>query len=320
MAAANIFFNKLLANDLTEGVWQNKLNGSWQDQWGWDFISQPNSGQPGPSDFHMRSDVMRETIKFKKIGVARNIGVEGEEGFWESIAYEIDIRNPNINDHNSHPDGKGIHHEMGHFLLKVKSEESPEAIPHENGRVDVEEVGGSNVSGIIIRQATIPRANSFMTHGKLDIGSIADLSTNDFNEFYSPKAKSAVVNPSLQSKIDAEISRVQDKVNQQNGPNILELISHIQTVDNNQLGEIKAGTLDWVFSFKEDAEPSQMASGQRVPHPVGIGNLLSDFWVGERVLEGQEIEILQYAQKVNIKFNNTEWPHVAINTLIKQGS
>lgn len=76
MAIANDFFNRL------QGVWQNKLDGKWQDNFGWNFISQPKLNVPGSSDFGMRVDQMRETIEFKKLGgLARNIGITGEAGF-----------------------------------------------------------------------------------------------------------------------------------------------------------------------------------------------------------------------------------------------
>lgn len=316
MAEANSFFNKLLNNNLEKSVWQNKLNGVWQDQWGWDFINQPNRDTPGASDFQMRSDIMRETIRFKNIGFPQNIGVEGEVGTWHAISYEIDIRNPNQPDPNN-SDGQGIHHEMGHFLLHVDEDQNNDAIPHQDGRRDF----GSNLSGVVIRQATIPRANSFMTHGILDIGSVAEVLGGDpteFDNFYSPKTSSITSNPELEAKIDSEVARNQADVSAKNGPDILKLISFIKKVDDNQLGQLKPGTLDWVFAFRKDAKPSQMASGQRVGRPVTIGNLLSEFWIGDRVLDGNEIEILQYAQKVDIKFNNVDWPHVAINTLIKQ--
>ena len=61
-----------------------------------------------------------------------------------------------------------------------------------------------------------------------------------------------------------------------------------------------------------------MASGQRVVNPVSIGNLLSDFWLAQRKVNGQTVNLLQYAQKVNLIFHGMEWPHVALNTLIKQ--
>ncbi len=105
MTIANDFFNRV------EGVWQNKLDGQWQDNFGWNFISQPKLNVPGGSDFGMRVDQMRETIEFKKLGgLARNIGITGEAGFWQAMSYEVSIETPA---------GVGIRHEMGHFMLKI---------------------------------------------------------------------------------------------------------------------------------------------------------------------------------------------------------
>ena len=61
-------------------------------------------------------------------------------------------------------------------------------------------------------------------------------------------------------------------------------------------------------------------SAERVPNPVGVGDLLSDFWIGKRKINGfdQEIDILQYVQKVDLIFNGMNWPHVAVNTLVKK--
>ena len=51
MTTTNEFFNRL------GGVWQNKLDGQWQDSFGWNFISQPKLNAPGGSDFEMRSAI-----------------------------------------------------------------------------------------------------------------------------------------------------------------------------------------------------------------------------------------------------------------------
>ncbi|NME72776.1 hypothetical protein [Flammeovirga aprica] len=299
MRPANLFF------DMLEGVWQNKLNDQWQDNWGWNFITQPDFENRSFEDFHTGVDPMRETMTFKKIGSARNIGEVGEAGFWQSMAYEIDIRNHTFPDPKN-PDGKGIHHEMGHFLLQVDSlEDDADAIVSQRG---------SDLSGVIIRQATIPRANSFMTHGRLDIESVGKaLENSDLDSFYS--ARTISTRSDLQEKIDIELS---DKAIQAGAPNPTKLVSLLKQVDEESLGTISPGTQDWVFSFRFDRNPSQMASGQRVNEPVGIDNLLSDFWIGKRMIDGQEREILQYTQKVNLIFNGQKWPHVAVNTLIKQ--
>lgn len=281
MTLANKFFNKL------EGTWQNKLNGDWQDNLGWSVISQPKINNPATDDFNIRVDQMRETITFKKIGSARNIGVTGEAGFWQSLAYEVSIETP---------EGEGIHHEMGHFLMSIK----------EDGNTF------ENFTAAIIRQATIPRANSFMTHGHLLIGSITHaIAAQNGDAFYS--ARTVVNNQTLQDKIDTELLVAQQDVTGKNGPNLMKPLEWLaDTLANNVVGT------DWVFSFRNDMQPSQMASGQRVESPVTIGNLLSDFWIGHRSIDNDEKEILQYIQKVDLGFNGVDWPHVAVNTLIKQ--
>lgn len=62
MTVTNQFFDRL------EGVWENKIDGRWQDTFGWNFISQPKLGDPRRGDFTMRFDQMRETITFTKLG------------------------------------------------------------------------------------------------------------------------------------------------------------------------------------------------------------------------------------------------------------
>ncbi|MEM9896826.1 MAG: hypothetical protein AAF789_10690 [Bacteroidota bacterium] len=309
MTPANDFFNKL-AGPTGKAIWQNKLDGQWQDKWGWNIITQPDFGNPAEEDFHTRIDPMRETITFKKIGSAQNIGISGEAGFWQSMSYEIDIRNPRLNDPQN-PDGKGIHHEMGHFLIKVDSlVDDANAIPHERGRMDF----GQNISGVIIRQATIPRANSFMTHGKLDVGSVSEvLGLGNIDDFYS--SRTHTTRQFLQDRINTQLASKQQEAG---APDLTRLVTFLQTTDESFLGEKKPSTEDWEFAFRLDETPSQMASGQRVTRPVGIGNLLSDFWIGDRVIDGVEKEFIQYSQKVNILFNGEDWPHVAVNTLIKQ--
>lgn len=279
MTPANDFFNRL------EGTWENKINGEWVDQFGWNIITQPMRNNPSMNDFKIRVDPMREQITFRKIGQARNIGTTGEAGFWQSMAYEVAIENT---------EGEGIHHEMGHFLLKVK----------EDGETQ------QSLSADIIRHGTIPRANSFMSHGKLLIGSIAQVLQQQQTPFYSSRA--TMENPQLQEKFDNELLGIQEMVTESGGPNLDQPLEWLVDI----LKEEVIGT-DWVFSFR-DNEASEMSSGQRVPNPVSIGNLLSDFWIGDRSTEHGELRILQYTQKVDLRFNSTDWPHVAINTLIKQ--
>ena len=268
--------------DRLEGVWQNKL-ADWLDDLGWNFISQPKLNHPGGSDFEMRFDQMREKIEFKKLGgQARNIGITGEAGFWQAMSYEISI---------STPADAAIHHEMGHFLLSVL----------ESGQTH------GAVRGEVIRQATIPRANAMMTTGELTQGNIAQAV-----EIYD--AKPQANGPTLQGQIDTEFAAKQTAIGGLGGPDFQQPLTWLQTkpAAANPVGN------DWVFAFRNDTNPSQMAHGQRVVNPVAIGNLLSDFWIGERVIGGTDMDVLQYAQKVNLIFHGIEWPHVAVNTLIKQ--
>ena len=238
---------------------------------------------------------MQETIQFKKLrgSPARNVGVTGKAGFWQAMSYEVSITNPK--------DGQNIHHEMGHFLLRVVDEKGEAfELNHDEGRV--------------IRQATIPRANAMMTLGVLTLGNLSKAAKDEatvFNKgdrtFYSARPLSKE-NQTLQSTIDTELQRV-------SGGRRRCLEQPL-----NWMNQIQLGTPldeDWVFSFREE-EQSHMASGHRVESPVQVGRLFSDFWIGKRERDGKTIDILQYAQKVNVGFNNMQWPHVAVNTLIKK--
>ena len=279
MTIANEFFDRLT------GVWQNKLHDQWQDDLGWNFISQPKLGEEGESDFEMRFDQMRETVTFKKLsGTARNVGIKGEAGHWAAMAYEVAIETPA---------GAGIHHEMGHFLMNVQADGTTK----------------EELFAPVIRQATIPRANAMLTMGTLKPGPI---DSND--DIYT--AKPDTTDPALQGEIDKLFAAKQADVFTLGGPNLERPLSWLETklATPAQSG----GFSDWVFEFRHDQDPSQMASGQRVKNPVGIGHLLSDFWIAAREESGSTIMTLQYAQKVNLKFNGFEWPHMAVNTLIKQ--
>ena len=198
MTIANDFFNRL------PGVWQNKLDGRWQDNFGWNFISQPKLNVPGGSDFGMRVDQMRETIEFKKLGgLARNIGITGEAGFWQAMSYEVSIETPA---------GDGIHHEMGHFLLKVlESGETRE-----------------NLRGDVIRQATIPRANAMMTTGELKPGTIADAIAEQDTPFYDAKPQANDI--TLQKLIDTEFAAKQKQVTASAGPDLERPLDWLKTI------------------------------------------------------------------------------------------
>ena len=282
MTITNDFFNRL------PGTWANLLDGQWQDTLGWNFISQPQKDVPGESDFDMQFHQMRETITFKEIGIPRNVGITGEAGFWHAMAYEISIETPQ---------GQGIHHEMGHFLLNV-----------------IDDIGGEtrdNLRGDVLRQATIPRANAMMTAGELKPGSISDTIDSDPTPFYGARPKAN--DDTHQRQIDSIFVQRREQILKQRGPDMDRPLEWLKsTFSGNPIG------IDWVFEFRTDKSPSQMASGHRVVNPVAIGNLLSDFWLAQREIDGRTIDLLQYAQKVNLIFHGMEWPHVALNTLIKQ--
>ena len=201
------------------------------------------------------------------------------------MAYEIEIKTP---------EGDGIHHEMGHFLLKAK-DESGEA--HEPLRSSV------------IRQATIPRANAMMTLGVITPGSI-----NPNDDIYGAKPSKA--EPELQAEIDEEFANKQREAAGLGGPNLEAPLDWLASRLPKPPRPLEFP--DWVLDFRHDQEPSQMASGQRVPNPVGIGNLLSEFWIVSRQRDGSPLIALQYAQRVDLVFNGMRWPHVAVNTLIRQ--
>ena len=286
MTITNNFFDRLAGNS-GRSVWQNKINGEWVDTHGWNFISQPQLNQPGGSDFKMSFDQMRETITFNKLGLARNVGITGEAGFWHGVSYEISIERTN---------GEPIHHEMGHFLLKVKEDGET----HDPTRGD------------IIRQATIPRANAMMTLGELRPGSVTDAVNQNNSSFYASRPQTN--NAKIQAEIDHQFDLIKPLITRLGGPDFDQPLNWLQGI----LAQEPVG-IDWVFEFRHDKQPSQMASGQRVVNPVSIGNLLSDFWIAQRIFEdGEQIDILQYAQKVNLIFHGIEWPHVALNTLVRQ--
>ena len=285
MTIANNFFNQLI------GTWENKLDGVWIDESGWNLIAQPQRGENPTKEVNFRVDRMRETIEFERVPPAgspiRNIGTTGKAGFWDALSYKVSIQTPA---------GEGIHQEMGHFLLRVM----------ENGETE------ESFRGEIIRQATIPRANAMMTFGALMRGSLPDAVTSRrVRSFYNGRPR--VNDSQTQTEIDLQFSQAQQQVDKFGGPQLDDPLLWLQE----QLRDTVIGT-DWVFTLTDDANPSQMASGQRVASPVSIGNLLSDFWIGRRDLDGVEQEILQYAQRVDLRFHDVDWPHIAVNTLIKQ--
>lgn len=278
----NQFFNRL------EGTWENRWDGKWLDDLGWNFISQPKRGAKEDSDFEMRVDQMREKIVFTKLGgTANNVGVTGKVGHWVAMSYEVSIQNP---------DGEPIHHEMGHFLLKAKNESGEAHKPFKS---------------TIIRQATIPRANAMMTLGELKPGAI---DPDPKHDIYS--ALPQAVDPNLQSDIEREFSSKQNIVTQKKGPDLTKPLGWLAGKFKQK--QDRPDFEDWVFDFRHDLAPSQMSNGQRVENPVGIGNLLSEFWIGSRKINNTPVHTLQYAQKVDLIFNGMRWPHTAVNTLIRK--
>ena len=286
MTVTNDFFNRL------PGVWANRIDGQWQDTFGWNLISQPQLGNAGTADFDIRIDQMRETITFKEIGIPRNIGIDGNPGFWHAMSCEIDIKTP---------EGRPIHHEMGHFLLRVLD--------------DIDGQTQEELRGDIIRQASIPRANVMMTKGELRPESISEALAHrpQIIDVYSGKPKAN--DPGQQAAVDTALNPIQQNVFQRGGPDLTHTLDWLKDILPDRPEDASP---DWVFSFVDNTTSSHMANGQRVENPVSVGNLLSDFWIGHREHNSNRIETFQYVQKVALGFHHMEWPHVAMNTLIKQ--
>ena len=264
MTRTNEIFDRL------DGVWQNKIGDRWQDDFGWNFITQPMY-MPRRRSFEMRYHQMHETITFKKLpGEARNVGVTGKAGYWQALTYEISITTPAGED--DHQPGEDIHHETGYFLLSVK----------DGGDTPEED------QGRIIRQATIPRANAMLTTGILKHGTIAGAIAQQETHY---NVRPWVGDPSLQDRVDTPFFGMQTDVERLGGPPVLTTpLVWLETIPDD-----KTDDSGWVFEFRNEDDPSQMAHGQRVEEPVGIGNLLSHFWIGERRVKGQPTDVLQYA-------------------------
>ncbi|PPC77947.1 hypothetical protein C4K68_07830 [Pokkaliibacter plantistimulans] len=287
------------------GTWSNVLDGEVQPSLGWNLISQPKLGDKGVDDFKVRIDQMIETINFRALGIAKNISISGEVDFWQGHAYDISIRN--FSSDLGEKVG-GIHQEMGHFLLHVSDDENIG-----DNAINVSDLFADRLPrGEIIRQATIPRANAMMTTGYLRPEGVIDAFNNQVSPFYN--ARPLANTTGFQATVNDEFNAAKAKVIALGGPDFDDPLHWL----SQQFPTVTPGTIDWVFSFRDDLEKSQMASVHRTVNPVRVGNLFSDFWIGKRDIGGKTRTILQYIQKVNIGFNGMEWPHVAVNTLFLQ--
>ena len=308
---ANEFFNRLV------GTWENKLNGEWRNDLGWNFISQPSEPKDprnprervpsthGYAEFDICFMQMQETIKFKNLeDPLRNVGRTGKVGHWVAMPYEVNIRDAK----ESEGKHKLIHQEMGHFMMRANEDGTAE-------RADAVD---------IIRQATIPRGNAMLTSGKLRSYSIKK-SIRKGGDIYD--AEPGVAQPGVdrhpaalpinikKEEIDKKFEKVCEEVKSRGGPDFTKPLSWLAERFEEKPAR---GFEDWVFEFRNDKDPTEIASGQRVEKPVDIGHLLSDFWISQREIEDETYTLLQYAQVVDLIFYGFKWPHVAVNTLIRQ--
>ena len=295
--------------ELLEGTWENKIDGKWRDDLGWNLISQPKleptpnprfPPRPDPSyaKFEIHTMQMQEKIEFRSLEQPlRNVGRSGKAGFWLAKPYEVVIHNAKKSEGEKH---ELIHHEVGHFMMKVKNDKGEE---ERKNAVD------------IIRQATIPRGNAMLTSGKLRSTSIREAQGK-----YNAKPSIMSVNPTpavnlSQQKVDDAFKEAWRYVLERGGPDFTKPLEWLAK----WFPEKPAGSFeDWVFEFRHNEPPSEMSSGQRVEKPVNIGHLLSEFWVSQRKINDSPQTLLQYAQVVDLEFHGFKWPHVAVNTLIKQ--
>lgn len=279
MTRVNEFFGRL------EGTWKNRYDDAWLDSYGWNFLSQPKLGHATASDFEIRVDRMRETIVFRPLGtLARNVGVTGKAEFWEGLSYEVSIESPS---------GEPLHQESGHFLLNVNERgETPEP-----------------VTGEIIRQGVVPRANAFLLAGKLTRGSVSDLAATPPDPY---RVRPEVGDLERQAKIDEQFAAQQELVTGQGGPEFTAPLRWLQGI----LAENPVGD-DWAFKFRPHGSVQQILNGQRVSSRVLLGAFSSDFWISRRKRGEHTLDVLQYAQRVDLAFGGVHWPHVGVNTLIK---
>ena len=287
--------------ELLVGTWKNMLDCEWMPELGWNFIIQPRPTPYKPTDakFMIRYMQMLETLEISSLkdpDPLRNVGLTGEAGSWLAKYYETYIEDAN----KEVEDGKHefLHQEVGHFLMNVTNKEGDTK---------------KDDKAPIIRQATVSPTNTTLTTGKIKRGEIKDA-----KDIYDarPHAISGFI-PSFidPEKINKEFEKTKDEIDRKGGPDFTKSLKWLR---ERYQDRVAGGFEDWVFHFGNKWPSPEMVSGQRVADTVHTCNLRSDFWISQREIKGSPQTLLQYAQVIDLEFHGFKWPHVVVNTLIKQ--
>ena len=282
--------------DRLRGTWKNKvpgpIRGAVPDVSGWNFFSHPTEGDASDNGFRVDSKKLSETVDIeRRFDLVRSIGIKGNADYWRAYNYVVKTLDWFFGYADRFP--IETHHETGYFLLRVESDgKAPDP-----GRGD------------IVREGSVPRANTFLTTGVAGPGTVAGVI-----DAYS--AQPRVLEAKVMDAVKGAYNKQRQDILDRGGPDFDRPLDWLKDQVGGQ--PVKGEEEDWVLEFRGNPGPSNMAQHQVQAERVGIGELSSHYWIGTREINDVKFDFLQYAQVVDLTFGGAVWPHVTVNTLINQ--
>lgn len=281
---------------VTAMLW-NRLEGAWAGNSGWNIIAVPSPGsKPGnPGDFQLLIAPYYEVMTFVDAGApARNRGGAVDQ-FIAALDYEQRVTDRETNEL--------LHIETGMFmnLSNIKDNSTGDQMP-------IPELN-------IARSGTIPHGDSIMLLGRPPVlrqGRPAIPPVNSIPLDTGPDTPPGYTDPYLHADVEGL-----DVVNPNNN-----LVQDLNAMEARGLEVIDTIT----FSMDSSAEGG-ILNIPFIKKFADATRMQTVFWL-ERVRNketGQEFDQLQYTQIIDIVFHEKfgapgliTWPHITINTMVKQ--
>ena len=309
----------LVSDDLTSHLW-SRLQGSWVGLDGFNLVAVPSRGSKPTDfgDFLLITMPYIETLTFTDPGApAPNRGGDTDQ-FVAALEYHQRVTsNPGpdykVGADNDSPTFRGelLHVETGMFLNLTKT------IDNQGNPAPVNGMATDEDNFVLARSGTIPHGDSIMILGKAP-----ELSAG------RPQIDNIGTLPTHLPPFPASVGyrepyEENGKLDNPKGNPALVLRNHL---DVQEKAEQKiTNTVSFSFDSNNGGAVTNIPF---IMHRANATRVQAFFWL-ETVriaATGQEFDQLQYAQIIDLEFHHFEqgkdaligWPHVTVNTLVKQ--
>lgn len=263
------------------------LIGTWVGGTGWNVMAIP----VGASDFEVVAQPMDETIRFWPVGAAAPNHGGTDEEFVYGLKYEQVVWDSQSN--------QPLHTETGLWLIPSDSPKQP--TPPK----------GSQVS----RLMSVPHGNTVLMTGPWATVKGGPIIDDNESSLPHPPGKPKATVPGTTEKYKAKENSFQKDFP---GANIIKINKNLSATlkAQKQAGQSVVETTALLVNTAPDGGITNFPF---ITNHTDTTKMTSIFWIEKmRNKDGSMFMQLQYTQNISLEFHGLVWPHMDVNTLVKQ--